>query len=108
MATTRCVSSGSWTSDLQKGSGTSTEKKCQSFKMNKARCKCGWEVGQNLSGDCGDCNAAIATLSKSKRRSREHDSGDVHAVRFEVPSAKAAEAEDVLQTMYSKRTIISK
>jgi len=37
--------------------------------MKKARCKCGWEVGQNLSGDCGDCNAAIAHMP-SKRRVR--------------------------------------
>jgi hypothetical protein len=64
---------GGWQLDLgstrRDSLGSGTEKKCRSFKMKKARCKCGWEVGQNLSGDCVDCNAAIAQMP-SKRRVR--------------------------------------
>ena len=51
--------------------------------MKKARCKCGWGVGENLSGDCGDCNAAITKLPKSNRRSRQQNEAQAEERAFD-------------------------
>jgi hypothetical protein len=77
------------------------------------RCECGWGLGENLSGDCGHCNAAIAKLPKSNRRSRPPaqpieepqfdavNSDDVDAVlavvRFEPAAKDAADEDDVFE-----------
>jgi hypothetical protein len=38
--------------------------------LASARCRCGWKLGQNLSGDCAECNGAIAKIPV--RRGRQY------------------------------------
>jgi hypothetical protein len=43
----------------------------KSAKSGGSRCRCGWTLGENISGNCVPCNEAIAKLPRRRMRAQE-------------------------------------